>query len=112
SNNEETMNLKNSSLKLTLTNLPIKNIDEVSEYFKNQKYDEYFKALALNGTTLQSSGNASNYVIKNQKIFDTLKFDLSLGLNKNASLDEAEKVTDIFENAKLTIDLDNETAIN
>ena len=111
-NNEETMNLKNSSLKLNVNNLPAKNFDEVSEYLKTQKFDEYLKALAQNGTTLQSSGNALSYVIKNQKIFDTLKFDLSLGLNKNGSILEAKKVNDILDNAKLTVDLDTQTAEN
>lgn len=111
-NNEETMNLKNSSLKLNVNNLPAKNFDEVSEYLKTQKFDEYLKALVQNGTTLQSSGNALSYVIKNQKIFDTLKFDLSLGLNKNGSILEAKKVNDILDNAKLTVDLDTQTAEN
>ena len=111
-NNEETMNLKNSSLKLNINNLPAKNFDEVAEYLKTQKFDEYLKALVQNGTTLQSSGNALSYVIKNQKIFDTLKFDLSLGLNKNGSILEAKKVNDILDNAKLTVDLDTQTAEN
>ena len=111
-NNEETMNLKNSSLKLNVNNLPAKNFDEVAEYLKTQKFDEYLKALVQNGTTLQSSGNALSYVIKNQKIFDTLKFDLSLGLNKNGSILEAKKVNDILDNAKLTVDLDTQTAEN
>ena len=111
-NNEETMNLKNSSLKLNINNLPAKNFDEVVEYLQTQKFDEYLKALVQNGTTLQSSGNALSYVIKNQKIFDTLKFDLSLGLNKNGSILEAKKVNDILDNAKLTVDLDTQTAEN
>lgn len=111
-NNEETMNLKNSSLKINVNNLPAKNFDEVAEYLKTQKFDEYLKSLIQNGVTLQSSGNASSYVIRNQKIFDTLKFDLSLGLNKNGSILEAKKVNDILDNAKLTIDLDDETAQN
>ena len=111
-NNEETMNLKNSSFQININNLPAKNIDEVAEYLKTQKFDEYLKALVQNGTTLKSSGNASSYVIKNQKIFETLKFDLSLALNKNGSILEAKKINDILDNAKLTIDLDDETAQN
>ena len=110
--NEETMNLKNSSLKMNVSNLPVKTIEEVAQYFKELKYDEYLKALVQNGTTIQSSGNALNYVINKQKIFDTLRFDLSLGLNKNGTILEAKKVNDILDNAKLTIDLDKQTAEN
>ncbi len=110
--NQEALNLKKSSLKVNINNLPAKTIEEVSQYFKQLKYDEYLKALSQNGTTIQASGNASNYGIKNQKIFNTLKFDLSLGLNKNGSITEAKKVNDIFDNAKITIDLDSEAAQN
>ncbi len=111
-NNEETMNFKNSSLKVNVNNLPVKNFDEISEYIKTQKFDEYLNSLLQNGTTLKSSGNALSYVVKNQKIFDTLNFDLSFALNKNGSILEAKKVNDILDNAKLTIDLDNQTAEN
>lgn len=51
-------------------------------------------------------------MIKGQKIFDTLKYDLSLGLNKNGSIEDAKNVKDIFETIKLVINLDNETAQN
>ena len=107
---KETMNLKNSSLKFNFNNLPAKNIEEVAQYFKDLNYDEYFQTLTQNGTTLHSSGNASNYVIANQKIFDTLKYDLSLSINKNGTIKDAKKVNDIFDNFTLTIDVDKQTA--
>jgi hypothetical protein len=110
--NEESLNLKKSALKVNVSNLPIKTLEEVAQYYKDLKYDEYLKALTQNGTTIQSSGMASNYIIRNQKIFDTLKFDLALGLNKNGSILEAKKVNDILDNAKITIDLDAKTAEN
>ena len=110
--NQEALNLKKSTLKINVNNLPSKTLEEVAQYFKELKYEEYLKALSQNGTTFQSSGNALNYVVKGQKIFNTLRFDLSFGLNKNGSIMEAKKVNDILENGKLTIDLDAETAQN
>ena len=110
--NQEALNLKKSTLKINVNNLPSKTFEEVAQYFKELKYEEYLKALSQNGTTFQSSGNALNYVVKGQKIFNTLRFDLSFGLNKNGSIIEAKKVNDILENGKLTIDLDSETAQN
>ena len=110
--NEEALSLKKSALKVNVSNLPIKTLEEVAQYYKDLKYDEYLKALSQNGTTIQASGNALNYVVKNQKIFNTLKFDLLLGLTKNGSIMEAKKVNDILDNAKITIDLDSETAQN
>ena len=110
--NQESLNLKKSVLKLNVSNLPIKTIEEVTQYFKELKYDEYLKALSQNAVVVQANGTALNYVIQNQKIFDTLKFDLTFGLNKNGSIIEAKKVNDIFDNAKLTIDLDKQTAQN
>ena len=61
---------------------------------------------------IESSGNASNYVINQQKILDTLKFNLTFKLNKNMVENEPKDVTDIFEDAKLTLDLDAPTAQN
>lgn len=110
--NVDTINIKKSFFKFNLNNLPVKTVEEFTQYVKELKYDEYLKALSQNGTTIQSTGNASNYIIKGQKIFDTLKFDLSLGLNKNGTILDAKKVNDIVDNAKVTIDLDKETAQN
>ena len=108
----ESVNLKNSYLKFNVNNFPIKKLDELAKNLTEQNYEEYFKSFAQSGITLQSTGNASNYTIKNQKIFETLKFDLSLALNKNVSLDNIKKLNDILESEKLTVDLDKETAEN
>ena len=112
SNGVETVNLKNSYLKLNLNNFPIKKLDEIAQNLTEQNYEEYFKSFAQSGITLQSSGSASNYTIGSQKIFETLKFDLALALNKNVSLDNIKKVNDVLESEKLTIDLDKQTAEN
>ena len=90
--NQEALNLKKSTLKINVNNLPSKTFEEVAQYFKELKYEEYLKALSQNGTTFQSSGNALNYVVKGQNIFNTLRFDLSFGLNKNGSIMEAKNI--------------------
>lgn len=108
----ETLNLKNSYLKVNLNNFPIKKLDEITQNLADQNYEEYFKSFAQSGITLQSTGSASNYTIGSQKIFETLKFDLALALNKNVSVDNIKKVNDVLESEKLTIDLDKQTAEN
>ena len=77
-NGIESVNLKNSYLKFNVNNFPIKKLDELAKNLTEQNYEEYFKSFAQSGITLQSTGNASNYMIGNQKIFETLKFDLAL----------------------------------
>lgn len=112
SNGLETLNLKNSYLKFNLNNFPIKKLDEITQNLTEQNYDEYFKSFAQSGITLQSNGHATNYTIGSQKIFETLKFDLALALNKNVSLDNIKKLNDVLESEKLTVDLDKQTAEN
>ena len=68
--------------------------------------------MAQSGLEIQSTGNASNYLINQQRILDTLKFNLSFKLNKNMVENEPKDVTDIFEDVKLTVDLDASTAQN
>lgn len=109
---QEAVNLKNTSLSFNINTLPIKKLDEIALYLKDQKYEEYLKSLAQSGMVIESSGNASNYVINQQKILDTLKFNLSFKLNKNMVENEPKDLTDIFEDAKLTVDLDALTAQN
>lgn len=110
--NQEAINLKNTLLTFNINNLPIKKLDEIALYLKDQKYEDYLKSLAQSGMIIESSGNASNYVINQQKILDTLKFNLTFKLNKNMVENEPKDVTDIFEDAKLTLDLDAPTAQN
>lgn len=110
--NQEAVNLKNTLLTFNINNLPIKKLDEIALYLKDQKYEDYLKSLAQSGMVIESSGNASNYVINQQKILDTLKFNLTFKLNKNMVENEPKDVTDIFEDAKLTFDLDAPTAQN
>lgn len=110
--NFESVNLKNTSLSFNINNLPIKKLDEIGLYIKDKRYEEYLKFLAQSGLEIQSTGNASNYLINQQRILDTLKFNLSFKLNKNMVENEPKDVTDIFEDVKLTVDLDASTAQN
>ena len=110
--NFESVNFKNTSLSFNINNLPIKKLDEIGLYIKDKRYEEYLKFLAQSGLEIQSTGNASNYLINQQRILDTLKFNLSFKLNKNMVENEPKDVTDIFEDVKLTVDLDASTAQN
>ena len=109
---EEVANLKKTTLNFTVDKLPIKKLDEITSYLENENYKDYVKTLFQSGISVSSNGSATTYMIKGQKIFDTLKYDLSLGLNKNGSIEDAKNVKDIFETIKLVINLDNETAQN
>ncbi len=109
---EEVANLKKTSLNFVVDKLPIKKLDEITSYLENENYQDYLKTLFQSGISVSSNGSATNYMVKGQKIFDTLKYDLSLGLNKNGSIEDAKNIKDIFETIKLVINLDNETAQN
>lgn len=109
---EEVANLKKTTLNFTVDKLPIKKLDEITSYLEDENYKDYVKTLFQSGISVSSNGSATTYMIKGQKIFDTLKYDLSLGLNKNGSIEDAKNVKDIFETIKLVINLDNETAQN
>ncbi len=109
---EEVANLKKTTLNFTVDKLPIKKLDEITSYLEDENYKDYVKTLFQSGISVSSNGSATTYMIKGQKIFDTLKYDLSLGLNKNSSIEDAKNVKDIFETIKLVINLDNETAQN
>lgn len=108
---EVELSMKNSSLTFDVSNLPIKKLDEITYYLENEKYDEYIKAIAQSGIKIQSFGKASKYEYKSQKLFETLKYELSLGLNKNATIDEPKGIKDIFESIKLIVDLDDDSAL-
>jgi hypothetical protein len=103
-------NLKNTFFTISMNNLPFKKLEEYAMDLKTKRYDRYLTSLAKSGVSIESSGWASSYAIKNQKIFDTLKFDLLLKLNKNIPQNGLNSFTDVFENAKLTLDLDLQAA--
>jgi hypothetical protein len=107
-----TSTLKNTSFTFDINNFPYKNLEQYAMDLSVGKYEDYLKTLIQSGLSVNSNGMASSYDIKTQKIFDTLKFNLNLKLNKNIPQDKVENFTDIFENAKLTVDLDLQTAQN
>jgi hypothetical protein len=107
-----TSTLKNTSFTFNINNFPYKNLEQYAMDLSVGKYEDYLKTLIQSGLSVNSNGMASSYTIKTQKIFDTLKFNLNLKLNKNIPQDKIENFTEIFENAKLTVDLDLPTAQN
>lgn len=108
---EVELSMKNSYFTFDIKNLPIKKLEEITDYLENEKYDEYVKAIAQSGITLNSSGKAQNYLYKSERFFDTLKYDLTLGLNKNATIENAKGIRDIVDVIKLIVDVDEESAV-
>lgn len=109
---EDIATLKKTSVNFVVDKLPIKKLDEITKYLENENYQEYLKTLFQSGILVSSSGSATNYLINGQNIFETLKYDLTLGLNKNGSIENAKNIKDIFDVIKLTINLDKQTAEN
>ena len=108
---EVQLSMKNSSLSFDVNNLPIKKLDEITYYLENEKFDEYIKAIAQSGIKIQSFGKASKYEYKSQKLFDTLKYELSLSLNSKEITEEPKGIKEIFESMKLIVDLDEDSAL-
>ena len=110
--NQEITNLKKSSLLIDISNLPINKLEEIRNYLENEKFEEYLKSIIQSGLIIDLKGNALNYKINNQNIFDTLIFDSNMKLNKNVDFNNASDLENILENAKLTIDIDTQAAQN
>ena len=51
--NQEAVNLKNTLLTFNINNLPIKKLDEIALYLKDQKYEDYLKSLAQSGMVIE-----------------------------------------------------------
>jgi hypothetical protein len=110
--NQEITNLKKSSLLVDISNLPINKLEEIRNYLENEKFEEYLKSIIESGLIIDLKGNASNYKINNQNIFDTLNFSSNMKLNKNVDFNNVSDLENVLENAKLTIDIDAQAAQN
>lgn len=110
--NQEITNLKKSSLLVDISNLPINKLEEIRNYLENEKFEEYLKSIIESGLILDLKGNALNYKINNQNIFDTLNFSSNMKLNKNVDFNNVSDLENVLENAKLTIDIDAQAAQN
>lgn len=110
--NQEVANLKKSSLSVDVNKLPIKKIEEITNYLENKKFDEYIKSLFESGLAIDFKGEASNYVINNLKMLNILKFNSNVQLNKNFSVTNVPNIENLLETIKLNIDLDVDAATN
>lgn len=110
--NQEVANLKKSSLSVDVNKLPIKKIEEITNYLENKKFDEYIKSLFESGLAIDFKGEASNYVINNLKMLNKLKFNSNVQLNKNFSVTNVPNIENLLETIKLNIDLDVDAATN
>lgn len=110
--NQEVANLKKSSLSVDVSKLPIKKIEEITNYLENKKFDEYIKSLFESGLAIDFKGEASNYVINNLKMLNILKFNSNVQLNKNFSVTNVPNIENLLETIKLNIDLDVDAATN
>lgn len=117
--NSEVANLKRTSFDITFDKIPFKEYEQLMDSLSADKKDflkeyvNFLKALSKNGISISSSGEALDYTISNNKYFNTLKYNLSLSLNKNIpSIENMKSLKDIFEVAKFTVDMDKEFATN
>ena len=117
--NSEVANLKKTSFDITFDKIPFKEYEQMMDSLSVEKkdflkeYENFLKALSKNGISISSSGEALDYTISDNKYFNSLKYNLSLSLNKNIpSMQNIKSLKDIFEVAKFTVDMDNEFATN
>lgn len=117
--NMKMADLKKTSFEIAFDKIPFKKYEEMinslnlennTDFMK--QYDEFIKALSSNGISITSKGEANNYNISDKTYFDTLKYDLSLSLNKNIpAIQDVKSINDIFSVAKFTFDMDNKSAL-
>lgn len=110
--NEPMAYLRNTNFSLNVNKFPVKTFEEIKKIIDDKKVDEYLKTISQAGASLASAGSAYKYEINNQKFFDNLKYEFSVQLSDNPTIDNAKGIKDILGKAKLTIDMDEQTASN
>ena len=110
--NEPMAYLRNTNFSLNVNKFPVKTFEEIKKIIDDKKVDEYLKTISQAGASLASAGSAYKYEINNQKVFDNLKYEFSVQLSDNPTIDNAKGIKDILGKAKLTIDMDEQTASN
>ena len=103
---------RNTNFSLNIDKFPVKTFEELKEIIDNKKIDEYLKVISQAGASLSSAGSAYKYEMNNQRVFDNLKYEFFVQLSDNPTIDNAKSVKDILGKAKLTIDMDEQTASN
>ena len=111
------INVKNSEISFALDNLPYKQykelmkvIDSEDEDIFSKAFDSFFEELVKSDVKVSSSGVSSSFSQNSEKIFEKLRYEASLSLNKNMKPALVSGLNDIFEKIDIKIDLDKVSA--
>lgn len=111
------IDLKNSQITFELDNLPYKKYKEMLKLLDSDDdelflkvFDEFIKELVKSDLKISSKGEAENYTFDGEKLFEKVRFDANLKINKNLSLADVGNLKDILEKIDIKIDLDKTSA--
>lgn len=116
-NGSNVINAKNSEFSFSLDNLPYKQykelmkvIDSEDEDIFSKAFDSFFEELVKSDVKVSSSGVSSSFSQNSEKIFEKLRYEANLSLNKNMKPALVSGLNDIFEKIDIKIDLDKVSA--
>lgn len=116
-NGSNIINVKNSEINFSLDNLPYKQykelmkvIDSEDEDIFSKAFDSFFEELVKSDVKVSSSGVSSSFSQNSEKIFEKLRYEANLSLNKNMKPALVTGLNDIFEKIDIKIDLDKVSA--
>ena len=116
-NGSNIINVKNSEFSFSLDNLPYKQykelmkvIDSEDEDIFSKAFDSFFEELVKSDVKVSSSGVSSSFSQNSEKIFEKLRYEANLSLNKNMKPALVSGLNDIFEKIDIKIDLDKVSA--
>ena len=107
------LNFNSSKLNFVINNFPYKKYKELVGSFDDdfEKYTrvfaEFFDELSRSGLAIKLDGFANSYSFAKEKIFEKLKYEATININKKLSLNSIFNLEDIFENINLVVDLDS-----
>lgn len=105
--------LNSSKLNFVINNFPYKKYQDLINSFEDdfEKYtkvfSEFLEEISKNNLSIKLDGEANSYSFSDEKIFEKLKYEALLNINKNLSLNTIFNLEDIFENIKITVDVDS-----
>lgn len=116
-NGSNIINVKNSEINFSLDNLPYKQykelmkvIDSEDEDIFSKAFDSFFEELVKSDVKVSSSGVSSSFSQNSEKIFEKLRYEANLSLNKNMKPALVSGLNDVFEKIDIKIDLDKVSA--
>jgi hypothetical protein len=116
-NGSNIINVKNSEFSFSLDNLPYKQykelmkvIDSEDEDIFSKAFDSFFEELVKSDVKVSSSGVSSSFSQNSEKIFEKLRYEANLSLNKNMKPALVSGLNDVFEKIDIKIDLDKVSA--